>query len=118
MNKASSESAWFSQGPLKQDSTDKNEHLFGQFLTAYFNPWTSQKRRKSCGSFFGTHSFLYCPGSVVPVLFKFVLKRNQIEDNTSWHTKISLLWSFKFFEASSSFIFFDKNTLREKNDVD
>jgi hypothetical protein len=34
------------QGPLNQDSTDMNDYLFGQFLTDYFIPWTSKKKKK------------------------------------------------------------------------
>jgi hypothetical protein len=39
------------QGPLNQDSTDTNEYLFSQFLTAHCNSWTTKKRRKNRQSF-------------------------------------------------------------------
>jgi hypothetical protein len=42
-----------------------NEHLFVQFLTAYFN---NLKMEKKLGKLFDTHLYLCCPGSLVLLL--------------------------------------------------
>jgi hypothetical protein len=53
------------QGPVNQDTSDTRKYLLREFLTSYF----TLKRRKRGGknwiSFFGTHLYLYCPGSNV-----------------------------------------------------
>jgi hypothetical protein len=54
------------QGPLKQDSTDTNEYLYGQFQWSLLFLRPLKRGEKNWASFFGTHSYLYCSGSVVP----------------------------------------------------
>jgi hypothetical protein len=54
------------QEPMNQDSTDTNECTC---LVSFEQPLLflrQLKRGQNLASFFGTHLYLYCPGSVVP----------------------------------------------------
>jgi hypothetical protein len=54
------------EGPVNQGSTGMNEYLFSQ--SAYFYSLDNKKEKKNWASLFGTHSYLCCPGSVVPAI--------------------------------------------------